>query len=66
MMGEQNKYDVFNWIKKVIDSCETREHFNFVKNLNNNFLNRFDDYPLTRKLFEYLTKVKKDRNKDGQ
>lgn len=66
MMGEQNKYDVFNWIKKVIDSCETREHFNFVKNLNNNFLNRFDDYPLTKKLFEYRTQVKKDRNKDGQ
>ena len=65
MMGEENKYDVFNWIKKVIDSCETREQFNFVKNLNNNFLNRFNDYPLTKKLFQYRTQVKKDRKKDG-
>ena len=64
-MGEENKYDVFNWIKKVIDSCETREQFNFVKNLNNNFLNRFNDYPLTKKLFQYRTQVKKDRKKDG-
>jgi hypothetical protein len=65
-MGEQNKHDVFNWIKKVIDSCKTIEHFNYVKNLNEIFLNRFNDYPLTKKLFEYRTQVKKDRKKDGQ
>lgn len=48
-----NKFDTFNWIKKVIDSCETTTHFNNVRKLMANFFNTFKDYELSKKLRHY-------------
>jgi hypothetical protein len=48
-----NKFDTFNWIKKVIDSCETRTHFNNVRKLMTNFFNTFNDCELSKKLRMY-------------
>ena len=35
-----DKYDVYEWIKKVIDSCTTYFHFKNVNNLISNFYNK--------------------------
>ena len=48
-----NKFDTFNWVKKVIDSCETRVHFNNVRKLMTNFFNTFNDNELSKKLRMY-------------
>lgn len=48
-----NKFDTFNWVKKVIDSCETRVHYNNVRKLMTNFFNTFNDYELSKKLRMY-------------
>ena len=42
-----NKYDVYNWITKVIDSCKNYHHFRAVDNLITNFSDRYDDWQLT-------------------
>jgi hypothetical protein len=50
-----NKYDVHNWIEKVIDSCTTYFHFKSVDALITNFDTVYDDWELTGKLRVYLT-----------
>lgn len=48
-----NKYDVYNWIMEVIDSCETYFHFNRVQNLISNFYDRYGDHKLAGSLRAY-------------
>ena len=48
-----NKFDTFNWVNKVIDSCETTTHFNNVRKLMVNFFNTFNDNELSKKLRMY-------------
>jgi hypothetical protein len=48
-----NKYDVYNWIEKVIDSCKNYHHFRAVDNLITNFDKVYDDWELTGKLLVY-------------
>ena len=58
-----NKFDAFNWVKKVIDSCETRVHFNNVRKLMTNFFNTFNDYELSKKLRMYEDSAYRKFNK---
>jgi uncharacterized protein (DUF608 family) len=48
-----NKYDVYNWIKKVIDSCKSHQQIDTVNRLITNFRNIYDDYDLTGSLRNY-------------
>jgi hypothetical protein len=48
-----NKYDVYNWIEKVIDSCTNYHHFKCVDALITNFHNKYDDWQLTGALRVY-------------
>jgi hypothetical protein len=48
-----NKYDAYNWIKKVINSCKTYFHFRAVDNLISNFRDRYDDWELAGNLRNY-------------
>jgi hypothetical protein len=45
-----NKYDVYNWIIKVIYSCKSHQQIDTVDRLITNFRNRYDDYELTGSL----------------
>ena len=45
-----NKYDVYNWIIKVIDSCKSHQQIDTVNRLITNFRNVYDDYDLTGSL----------------
>ena len=45
-----NKYDTYNWIKKVIDSCKSHQQIDTVNRLITNFRNVYDDYDLTGSL----------------
>jgi hypothetical protein len=59
-----NKYDVYNWIEKVIDSCKNYHHFRAVDNLITNFDRVYDDWELTGKLLVYSShKYYKRKNK---
>jgi hypothetical protein len=59
-----NKYDVYNWIEKVIDSCTTYFHFKSVDALITNFDRVYDDWELTGKLLVYSShKYYKRKNK---
>jgi hypothetical protein len=59
-----NKYDVYNWIEKVIDSCTTYFHFKSVDALITNFDTVYDDWELTGKLLVYSShKYYKRKNK---
>lgn len=49
-MRSKNKYDVYRWIEKVIDSCKTHEQFSSVNNLIQNFVNIYEDYDLAGEL----------------
>lgn len=57
-----NKYDVFEWIKQVIDSCETRVltnarvHTKSTDKLIKNFHNVYNDSTLTMVLKLYQKK----------
>ena len=42
-----NKYDVYNWIIKVIDSCKSHQQIDTVNRLITNFRNIYNDYELT-------------------
>ena len=48
-----NKYDVFEWVKKVIDSCETPRQKMKCYNLVENFHVMYGDYDLTAHLYNY-------------
>jgi len=48
-----NKYDVYKWVEKVIDSCKTHYHFKGADALITNFHNKYDDWQLTGKLRVY-------------
>jgi hypothetical protein len=48
-----NKYDVYNWIKKVIDSCKSHQQIDTVNRLITNFRNIYHDYELTGSLRNY-------------
>lgn len=53
MVVSNNKYDVYGWIIKVIDSCETYFQFKATNNLISNFHNIYDDWELTGSLRNY-------------
>ena len=48
-----NKYDVYNWIIKVIDSCETYYHWGTAHNLIDNFSDMYRDWEMSGRLREY-------------
>jgi len=50
-----NKYDVYNWIEKVIDSCTTYFHYNSANRLVSNFYNVYGDIKLSSSLRWYLS-----------
>lgn len=52
-----NKYDVFNWIKKVYDSCQTIPQLLTVYKLVQNFRKTYDDYKLYSELDDYHFEV---------
>jgi hypothetical protein len=45
-----NKYDVYNWIIKVINSCKSHQQIDTVNRLITNFRSMYDDYDLTGSL----------------
>ena len=49
-----NKYDVYKWIIKVINSCKTQYQYNSVETLIFNFRKRYKDDELTAPLWNYL------------
>lgn len=51
-----NKFDVFEWIKKAIDSCETNEHIKSTNKLIENFYNVYGDFSLKIELRMYQNK----------
>ena len=52
-----NKYDVFEWIKKVYDSCETVYQIITTEKLIRNFRKMFNDYTIERELEDHYLKV---------
>jgi len=53
-----NKYDVFIWIKRIIDSAETKKHYLASDRLIQNFYNLYGDFKLVLKLRFYLIRNK--------
>lgn len=49
-----NKYDVYDWIKQVIDSCQTYFHYGRVHKLIDNFFDMYRDSDLSSNLRWYL------------
>lgn len=49
-----NKYDVFEWLKEVIDSCENSTHFYMCSRLTKNFTRMYGDNSLTYKIESYF------------
>jgi hypothetical protein len=52
-----NKYDVFNWIIKVYDSCESVSQIITTERLIRNFRKVYDDYILYGKLQDHYWEV---------
>jgi hypothetical protein len=52
-----NKYDVYNWIIKVYDSCKTTPQLLTVYKLVRNFRKTYDDYKLYSELDDYYFEV---------
>jgi hypothetical protein len=52
-----NKYDVFNWIIKIYDSCEDISQVITTEKLIRNFRKRYDDYDLYSKLQDHYFEV---------
>jgi hypothetical protein len=52
-----NKYDVYNWIIKVYDSCKTIPQLLTVYKLVRNFRKTYDDYKLYSELDDYYFEV---------
>lgn len=48
-----NKYDVFTWVKKVMDSCETHLQLIHTTNLIDLFNEKYDDIELYNMLYDY-------------
>jgi hypothetical protein len=48
-----NKYEVYEWVKKVIDSCETSIHLTRANRLINSFTELHDDWFLRQSLRDY-------------
>jgi hypothetical protein len=48
-----NKYDVYEWIKQVIDSCQTYFHYSRAHNLIDNFFSMYQDSDLSGSLRNY-------------
>jgi hypothetical protein len=48
-----NKYDVYNWIMRVYDSCKTVDQIHSAGRLVNNFYKLYQDYGLDRDLHDY-------------
>jgi hypothetical protein len=46
-----NIYDMFNWVGKVIDSCETLDHINSAERLVERFRIQTSDHNLYFKLY---------------
>lgn len=55
--NSDNKYDVFNWIIKVYDSCETISQILTTERLIRNFRKMYDDYILYDKLQDHYFEV---------
>jgi hypothetical protein len=51
-----NKYDVFEWIKRTIDSIEDSQQYLTSDRLIKNFNNLYADFDLTMELQWYLIK----------
>ena len=51
-----NKYDVFEWIKRTIDSIEDSQQYLTSDRLIKNFNNLYADFDLTMELQGYLIK----------
>jgi len=49
-----NKYDVYNWIIKVINSCKTQHQYNSTEILILNFRKMYEDHQLASPLWNYL------------
>lgn len=45
-----NKYDIYNWIIKVTNSCKSHQQIDTVNRLIINFRNIHEDWELTKKL----------------
>jgi hypothetical protein len=52
-----NKYDVFNWIIKVYDSCENISQIITTENLIRNFRKMHNDYILYEELQDHYFEV---------
>ena len=48
-----NKYDIYRWIERVIDSVENNQQDMTAKRLIHNFERMFKDYQLSRELYNY-------------
>jgi hypothetical protein len=55
--NSDNKYDVYNWIIKVYDSCETISQVITTEKLIRNFRKMYDDYTLYDKLQDHYFEV---------
>ena len=66
--NSKNIFDIYEWIKKVIDSCETPHHFISAKKLiglyNKELNNKYDGL-LCYKLRDYLD-LKQKYSKNGE
>lgn len=51
-----NKHDVFEWIKRIIDSIEDSHQYLASNRLIKNFYNLYADFDLTMELQWYLIK----------
>jgi hypothetical protein len=50
-----NKFDVYNWVIKVIDSCTAYFHFKSAHRLVTNFYNVYQDIDLSSSLRWHLS-----------
>ena len=48
-----NKYDILNWIKKVIDSCENMDQLTTSYKLMRRAVNMIDDSEIQEELWDY-------------
>ena len=55
--NSDNKYDVFNWIIKVYNSCENLSQIITTEKLIRNFRKMHDDYILYEKLQDHYFEV---------